>query len=172
MRVVVLRCEGRQQPPGYPCIALIIKELVKPKAFPCRTADHSLGPRGFFGNPWTSCRPQIRGPALSAESRKDVLQKRKAPGQRDQKDVLGKRGPLSGAAPLLLHALLCLESKHRGVFCEVYATLVARAAVVLNVAAGGTGKAERGVAVRAELCLLGILMTAFGASHREAVSAV
>jgi hypothetical protein len=60
---------------------------------------------------------------------------------------------------------LCLENEHRGVFREVYAASVACAAVVLNVVAGGTGKAERGVAARAELCLFGILMTAFGALH-------
>jgi hypothetical protein len=105
------------------------------------------------------------GLSVSAKSRKDVLQKRKAPRQRNQKNVPGKRGSLSGAPQLLLHSLLCLESKHRGVFCEIYAASVAFAAVVLDVPAGGTGKAQRDVAARAELRLLGILMTAFGASH-------
>jgi hypothetical protein len=67
---------------------------------------------------------------------------------------------------------LCLEKKHRGVFCEVYAAPIAFAAVILNVPAGGTGKAERGVAARAELRPLGVFMTALGASHSEPISAI
>jgi hypothetical protein len=68
--------------------------------------------------------------------------------------------------------LLRLESKHRGVFCEVYAAPVAFAAVILNVPAGGTGKAEGGMAARAELRPFGVFMTALGASHGAPISPI
>ena len=77
----------------------------------------------------------------------------------------GKQRLLVGVSPLLLHPLFCPHNQHRGILREVDPTAVAFAAVVLNVTAGGTSKAERGVAARAELRLLGILMKAFGALH-------
>ena len=123
-----------------------------------------MGPPFSRRTPHTSC-PE--GLSVSANSRQDVPQKRKAPRQWDQKDVFGQRGPLPGVSSLLLRSFSCLQHHHGCVFLEVHATSIAFAAVVLNVPAGRTDKAERRVAARAELRLCGILMAAFGASHRR-----
>jgi len=55
-----------------------------------------------------------------------------------------------GARTLLLRSFFGLQHDHAGVFHKVHATLIAFAAVVLNVPAGGTGKAKRRMAARAE----------------------
>ena len=114
-------------------------------------------------NPRTS---YPEGFSVSAKSRKDILRKWKAACQRDQKDLPGKGGPLLAAFPFCLRYLFCLEDQHSCVFREVHATLVAFAAVVLNVPTGRAGKSKRRVATCAELHLFGILLTAFGALHR------
>ena len=127
----------------------------------------SLGVRGIFTDPQTSRGPEIPSSALPAQSRKDILQKRQPPCQRNQKDLPGKRRIPPRVPPFLLRCCSCLKNQHRPVLGEVYTALVACAAVVLNVAAGGTDKAQRGVAARAELCLFRIFMTAFGALHKR-----
>jgi hypothetical protein len=72
---------------------------------------------------------------------------------------------------LLLGSRSSLENQHGRVFLEVYAALVAFAAMVLKVSAGGAGKAQRSVAAHAELCRYGILTLALGALHRSPLPA-
>ena len=113
--------------------------------------------------------PALRHAAwqLAPEAREEISQERKSSRQRNEQDLLSKRGTLLRASSPVLHVCSRLENQHRRVFREIDAAPLAFTALFLNMPAGGTSEAERCVTAGAELYALPTLVMALGALHRK-----
>ena len=111
------------------------------------------------------CVPGGTHPLVSPLQEAKETQQRQPSCDRHQDNVLDDGVPFLEVFALLLRLRLRLQQQHRGIFPEVYSALVALAAVVLNVLAGGTGVPQRCMTSQAVLDCCRVLLAALRTTH-------